>query len=131
MDPSHPRKETQEQRIRRVMHRGNMEVAIAFLLHLALLGFYVYVHIYDGTIFKRTKGKGFLGHNKFGGRWKFLTYIDLVSLYTYVWFQHRIFIVKECSIRLINKVRFDDQYDEHNSAICKKSKSPLKIHTLN
>ena len=61
------------------MERGNLEVAIALVIHLAGLGFYVYVHVYDGANMKRTAGKGVPGAEVFGGRWKFLTYINLVS----------------------------------------------------
>ena len=61
------------------MQRGNLEVGVAFLIHLVGLGFYVYVHVLDGTNMKRTGGKGVPGAEVFGGRWKFLTYINLVS----------------------------------------------------
>ena len=79
-DQSDPGKETQAQRRRRIMRRSNMEVTIAFLVHLAVMGFYIYVHVYDGTVYKRNKGKGFEGSEIFGGRWKYLTYINLVMI---------------------------------------------------
>ena len=60
------------------MQRGALESAVALLVHLAGLGFYVYVHVYDGTNAKRTGGKGLPGIGVFGGRWKFLTYINLI-----------------------------------------------------
>jgi hypothetical protein len=82
-DPSQPRKETQEQRIQRVMEKGVLEIAVAVVFHLAALGFYVYAHVHDGTIYKKTGGKGFPGSDTFGGRWKFLTYIDLWSQFVY------------------------------------------------
>ena len=63
------------------MQRGALESAVALLVHLAGLGFYVYVHVYDGTNAKRTGGKGLPGIGVFGGRWKFLTYINLVNMY--------------------------------------------------
>ena len=53
-------------------------MSLAFLIHLCSMCFYMYVHVYDATIVKRNKGKGFEGSDVFGGRWKFLTYIDLV-----------------------------------------------------
>ena len=83
-DPSQPKKETQEQRIQRVMTPGIFEIVTAFFLHLTVLGFYVYVHVYDGTVYKRNKGMGFIGVDKFGGRWKYLTYINMVSLLYWV-----------------------------------------------
>ena len=60
------------------MQRGNLEILVALLVHLAGLGFYVYVHVFDAANFKRTGGKGVAGADIFGGRWKFLTYINLV-----------------------------------------------------
>ena len=71
--------ERQEEHIRRVMTLGSVEVAVALLVHLAGLGFYVYVHVLDGTNLKKTEGKGVPGIDVFGGRWKFLTYINLVN----------------------------------------------------
>ena len=62
------------------MTLGILEIVTAFFLHLIVLGFYVYVHVYDGTVYKRNKGMGFIGMDRFGGRWKFLTYINMVSL---------------------------------------------------
>ena len=62
---------------RRVLRRSNLEVGIAFVCHLALMCYYIYVHVYDATIVKRNKGEGF--DFSYGGRWKFLTYINIVS----------------------------------------------------
>lgn len=62
---------------RKVMRRSNSEVGIAFTCHLVLMCYYIYVHVYDATIVKRSKGVGF--DFTYGGRWKFLTYINLVS----------------------------------------------------
>ena len=63
---------------RRVLRRSNTEVGVAFVCHLAIMCYYIYVHVYDATIVKRSKGVGFDGILTFGGRWKFLTYINLV-----------------------------------------------------
>ena len=62
---------------RRVLRRSTVEVGIAFACHLFVMCYYIYVHIYDATIVKRSKGVGF--DLTYGGRWKFLTYINLVS----------------------------------------------------
>ena len=62
---------------RRALRRSNLEVGIAFVCHLALMCYYIYVHVYDATIVKRNKGEGF--DFSYGGRWKFLTYINIVS----------------------------------------------------
>lgn len=63
---------------RRILKRGAMEVGIAFAFHLAVMCVYIYIHVYDATVAKRVKGKGFPGHFTYGGRWKYLTYINLV-----------------------------------------------------
>ena len=75
--------ERQEEQIRRVMTQGSVEVAVALLVHLVGLGFYVYVHVLDGTNLKKTEGKGVPGIDVFGGRWKFLTYINLVNFHSF------------------------------------------------
>lgn len=65
-------------RKRRVLKRDNVEVGIAFIIHLVVMAVYIYIHVYDATIFKRNKGKGFDGAFTYGGRWKYLTYCNLV-----------------------------------------------------
>lgn len=62
---------------RKVLKRSNLEVAIAFVCHLALMCYYIYMHVYDATIVKRNKGEGF--DLSYGGRWKHLSYINIVS----------------------------------------------------
>ena len=66
-------------RKRRVLRRGSLEVGIAFVFHLVAMCVYIYIHVYDATVVKKNKGKGFEGLLTYGGRWKFLTYINLVS----------------------------------------------------
>lgn len=66
-------------RRRKILRRSTTETAIAFVCHTALMCFYIYAHVYDGTIFKRNKGKGFEGAGEYGGRWKYLTYTNFVS----------------------------------------------------
>lgn len=66
-------------RRRRVLKRDGLEMGVAFVFHLVVMCTYMYIHVYDATIFKRNKGVGFKGSFTFGGRWKFLTYINLVS----------------------------------------------------
>lgn len=65
-------------RKRRVLKRDGWEVGVAFVFHLVMMCTYIYIHVYDATIFKRNKGVGFEECNTLGGRWKFLTYINLV-----------------------------------------------------
>ena len=67
--------ETQKQR---VITPGIFEIVTAFFLHLIVLGFYVYVHVYDSTVYEKNEGMGFPGSETFGGRWKSLTYINMV-----------------------------------------------------
>ncbi len=66
---------------RRVLKRDSIEVGTAFVFHLAMMCVFIYIHVYDATIVKRNKGKGFEGLATYGGRWKFLTYINLVRKY--------------------------------------------------
>lgn len=65
-------------RRRRILKRGALEVGIASAFHLAILCAYIYIHVYDATVVKKTMGKGFPGLLTYGGRWKYLTYINLV-----------------------------------------------------
>ena len=67
---------------RNVLRRSNTEVGVAFVCHLVLMCYYIYVHVYDATIVKRSKGVGFEGMDTFGGRWKFLTDINIVRKLT-------------------------------------------------
>lgn len=73
---------TQEQleaaRKRRVLKRDGLEMGVAFVVHLVIMCIYIYIHVYDATVFKRNKGAGYPGYKTYGGRWKFLTYINLV-----------------------------------------------------
>lgn len=68
----------EQTRRRRVLKRGALEVGIALIFHLVVMCVYIYIHVYDATIVKRNKGKGFEGINTYGGRWKYLTYWNLV-----------------------------------------------------
>ncbi len=63
---------------RQILRRSNVEIGVSFVCHLVLMCFYIFVHVYDATIFKRSKGVGFEGHFTYGGRWKYLTYLNLV-----------------------------------------------------
>ncbi len=65
-------------RHRQILRRSNIEIGVSFVCHLVLMCFYIFVHVYDATIFKRSKGVGFEGHFTYGGRWKYLTYLNLV-----------------------------------------------------
>ena len=68
-------------RKRRVLKRDSWEVGVAFVVHLVIMCVYIYIHVYDATVFKRNKGAGYPGYNTYGGRWKFLTYINLVRFH--------------------------------------------------
>lgn len=68
-------------RRRRVLKRDAFEVGVAFAFHLAAMCVYIYIHVYDATLVKKNKGKGFEGLSTYGGRWKYLTYINLVRKY--------------------------------------------------
>ena len=83
VDGQSPKERTEDDielsRRRRVLKRDSIEVGIAFVFHLVLMCVFIYIHVYDATIIKRNKGKGFEGLQTYGGRWKFLTYINLVG----------------------------------------------------
>lgn len=83
VDGQNPAERTEDDvelaRRRRVLKRDSFEVGTAFVFHLAMMCVYIYIHVYDATIVKRNKGKGFEGLATYGGRWKFLTYVNLVS----------------------------------------------------
>jgi len=68
-------------RKRRVLKRDAWEVGVAFVVHLLIMCMYIYIHVFDATVFKRNKGVGFPGQKTYGGRWKFLTYINSVSFF--------------------------------------------------
>lgn len=72
------KKDTELARRRRVLKRGATEVGIAFGFHLAVMCVYICIHVYDATVVKKTSGKGVAGMFTYGGRWKYLTYINLV-----------------------------------------------------
>ena len=96
VDEQTPGQETEEQtsqddpelsRRKRALKRDGWEMGAAFVIHLVVMCAYIYIHVFDTTIFKKNKGVGFEGSATFGGRWKFLTYINLVRLstmFTYV-----------------------------------------------
>ena len=67
-------------RNRKILRRSTAEAGTAFSIHLAIMCFYIYVHVYDATIVRRNRGKGFEGSELYGGRWKFLTYLNMVRL---------------------------------------------------
>ena len=63
--------------------RTQEEIALGFVVHLLMLFYWVFVHVYDATIIK---GLSVEGRNKVipsyetnVGRWKYLTYINLVK----------------------------------------------------
>ena len=65
-------------RRRKVLKRDGWEMGVAFVFHLVVMCAYIYIHVYDATILKRNKGVGFKDCFTYGGRWKFLTYINMV-----------------------------------------------------
>lgn len=66
-------------RRRRVLKRDSVEAGTALVVHLIFMCVFIYIHVYDATIVKKTNGKGFPGLFTYGGRWKYLTYWNLVS----------------------------------------------------
>ena len=61
------------------LRRTNVQVGLGCACHFIIMCCYMYIHVYHATVFERTKGKGYEGVNTYGGRWKYLTDINLVS----------------------------------------------------
>ena len=62
--------------------KSQAELIVGYAVHFVLLGFYVFVRVYEATVIKRMSKESydaaFSGAKLYGGRWKYLTYIDLV-----------------------------------------------------
>ena len=69
------------ERVPRPMRRSLAELTVGSMYHFAVLCFYVYVHVYDATLMKKCPqpDRFFVGSNSYGGRWKYLTFINLVG----------------------------------------------------
>jgi len=65
--------------------RTQEEIAIGFVVHLLMLFYWVFVHVYDATVVKSLSTEArkiaFPAYEEPLGRWKFLTYINLVRNY--------------------------------------------------
>lgn len=93
---------------RNTLRRTNMEVGIGCACHFIVMCCYMYIHVYDATVFKRNKGKGFEGAGTYGRRWKYLTYINMWIQFIYFFFafftdvmprsQAKIYCQKACSL---------------------------------
>ena len=62
-----------------MLKRDAIEAGTALVVHLIFMCIFIYIHVYDASVVKKTKGKGFPGLLTYGGRWKYLTYLNLVS----------------------------------------------------
>ena len=62
--------------------KSQAELIVGYVVHFVLLAFYVFVRVYEATVIKRMSKESydvaFSGAKLYGGRWKYLTYIDLV-----------------------------------------------------
>ena len=62
--------------------RTQGELALGFVVHLLMLFYWVFVHVYDATVIKglsdEDRIKVYPDYNNPVGRWKFLTYINMV-----------------------------------------------------
>ena len=74
---------TFKQRKGKFPRRTQGELALGFVIHLLMLFYWVFVHVYDGTIIKglsvEDRRKVVPDYENTVGRWKFLTYITMVS----------------------------------------------------
>lgn len=68
------------------LRRTNCEAALAFMVHLCLLIYCTGVNVYDSTAFKRCKDRdmAFIGHDTFGWRFKYLTFLTMVTSHVIV-----------------------------------------------
>ena len=68
------------------LRRTNCETALAFMVHLCLLIYCTGVNVYDSTAFKRCKDRdmAFVGHDTFGWRFKYLTFLTMVMSHVIV-----------------------------------------------
>ena len=68
------------------LRRTNCEAALAFMVHLCLLIYCTGVNVYDSTAFKRCKDRDmvFIGHDTFGWRFKYLTFLTMVTSHVIV-----------------------------------------------
>lgn len=68
------------------LRRTNSEAALAFMVHLCLLIYCTGVNVYDSTAFKRCKDRDmvFIGHDTFGWRFKYLTFLTMVTSHVIV-----------------------------------------------
>ena len=66
---------------RRAVRRTNSELTLALAVHTLALCYYIYVLVWDSTVVKNHKGPAsvWYGSTPYGGRWKFLTFINMVS----------------------------------------------------
>jgi len=64
--------------------RTQVEVLLGFVVHLLMLFYWVFVHVYDSTVVKSlsedARRIAFPFYGQLLGRWRFLTYINLVSI---------------------------------------------------
>ena len=88
-DPSrHQGKQSSEalfaKKQRKSYRRSKVELIISHVVHFGILCFCVYVKVFEAGVMKglAEEGKlekGFPGALTFGGRWKYLTYINFVN----------------------------------------------------
>ncbi|XP_065898257.1 androgen-dependent TFPI-regulating protein-like [Dysidea avara] len=61
--------------------RTQVEVLLGFVVHLLMLFYWVFVHVYDASVVKSlsedARRVAFPTHDQFLGRWRFLTYINM------------------------------------------------------
>ena len=80
-DVAQVREEHPQAKCYKILRRTQVELGLAFIVHLLFLLCFIAVHIYDRTLLKRCPDpdKYFVGWNTYGGRFKFLTYLNMVS----------------------------------------------------
>lgn len=97
----------------KVLRRSFSEVTIAFGVHLAFLVYCTAVNVTDATVFKKCvdPDRVFVGHNTFGGRFKYLTHLFMVrSRVTHV--MHVI-----CFVVGFSGVLFLSFFHQHNALV--------------
>lgn len=110
---------------RKFHRRSNVEVLISHVVHFGILCFCVYVKVFESGVIRRLADegnldKGFPGILSFGGRWKFLTYINFVS--TILHFDYKYYRARHAAIWLVSTFTSRCRHSVQHSMEC------LSIH---
>ena len=68
-----------------ILRRTTSEAALGFFVHLCLLIYCTGVNVYDSTAYKKCRDRdlAYDGHDNFGWRFKYLTFLTMVRVHMY------------------------------------------------